>query len=205
MTKKIFLAVFSLVLSGLLIMSIPLLNYLIHGGPEKKPKIAAAGVSVRKIDPDQNVKSPRKKLKKPVRKMPSRTRLETGPRFAMDLNVTGAGGVEVELDLAGKAGGRAGDDGDVDEKPSPDSPPPFQLPREVKEAEINAYAVLSFCVDAAGRPFEIRTVEERPAGKGMALAGREALRKTTFRPALKDGTPVPFCGLEQPFEVKFDD
>ena len=151
------------------------------------------------------MKKPRKKLKKPVRKKPSRTRLKTGPRFAMDLSVTDAGGVEVELDLMYKGRAQAGGNGDVDEKPSPDFPPPFQLPPEVREAEINAYVVLSFCVDAAGRPFEIQIVKERPTGKGMARAGRKALGKTTFRPALKDGMPVPFCGLEQPFEVKFDD
>ena len=39
----------------------------------------------------------------------------------------------------------------------------------------------------------------------VAAAGREALGRMSFVPAEKDGKAVAFCGMEQPFEVKFRD
>jgi protein TonB len=114
-------------------------------------------------------------------------------------------GVEVELDLINKSRGQGMEAGDVDEKPSPNFPPPFHLPREIKKTEINARTTLSFCVDETGRVFDIQVVEENPPGMGMAQAGRNALQQTVFQPATKEERPVAFCGLEQPFEVKFDD
>ena len=52
---------------------------------------------------------------------------------------------------------------------------------------------------------DIKVLEEAPAGSGLAAAGREALSRMTFAPAEKAGKAVPFCGMEQPFEVKFRD
>ena len=74
---------------------------------------------------------------------------------------------------------------------------------EIKAAEKDAYLVLSFCVDPSGHAYEVRVVEERPPGLGLADAGRDALRQTVFSPARKGGLAVAFCGLEQPFEVRF--
>jgi protein TonB len=125
----------------------------------------------------------------------------------MDLGVGGLGGAAVPVDIvnppSGGGGGDGGEGGDVDEKPAPSMPPPFRVPAEVKNSEKDSYLVLSFCVDPSGRPYDVRVVEERPPGLGMAQAGREALRQTTFSPARKGNLPVAFCGLEQPFEVKF--
>jgi protein TonB len=125
----------------------------------------------------------------------------------MDLAVGGLEGAAVPVDIVNKpsgGGGQAGgESGDVDEKPAPTAPPPFRMPDGVKSAEKDAYLVLSFCVDQAGRPYEVRVVEEKPQGLGMAQAAREALRQTAFTPARKGGLPVSFCGLELPFEVKF--
>ena len=53
--------------------------------------------------------------------------------------------------------------------------------------------------------YDIRIVEETPAGSGLAEAGKDALKRMNFEPAEKDGKSVPFCGMEQPFEVKFRD
>ena len=47
--------------------------------------------------------------------------------------------------------------------------------------------------------------EESPAGSGLAQAGKDAIARMTFAPAEKDGKAVAFCGMEQPFEVKFRD
>ncbi|MBF0429951.1 MAG: energy transducer TonB [Fibrobacteria bacterium] len=204
--KRIILAFFALLLSGGLIISIPVLNFIIHGGfGEKKEPTIVAEVSIKKVALKKQLKPPRKKLRRPVRNRPSRTRLQTGPRFAMDLSVTGIEGVGVEMELVNRARGQGEEEGDVDERPNPDFPPPFRLPAEIRDEETDAYTLLSFCVDERGKAFDIHVMEERPAGMGMAQAGKDALRQTKFSPAQKAGKPVAFCGLEQPFEVKFDD
>jgi hypothetical protein len=205
MINKLILAVFSLLLSGLLILSIPLLNYAQYGGSKKKEQQKFSKVSIKKINLAKQLKKPRKKLKRPRRKRPSRTRLKSGPRFAMDLSVAGAAGVEVELDMLNKTRGQGVDKGDVDEKPFPNFPPPFRTPKVITDAAIPAYTAISFCVDETGHAFNIQTVEEDPPGMGMAKAGHDAIRKTIFQPAKKDGKAVPFCELEQPFEVTLYD
>lgn len=206
--RNAFIAVVALFLSTLLTVILPVLTYLISD-PEsagKKPRIVAE-VSMKTLDAPRPSEQPRRQLKQPQRAKPMQASVKAGPRFAMDLGVGGLGGVSVPVDIvnrpSGGGGAAAGEGGDVDEKPSPNSPPPFRVPAEVKNAEKDAFLVLSFCVDPSGRPYDVRVVEEKPAGLGMAQAGREALRQTTFAPARKTGLAVAFCGLEQPFEVKF--
>lgn len=41
--------------------------------------------------------------------------------------------------------------------------------------------------------------------EAIMQAGKDALSRMTFEPAEKAGKAVPFCGMEQPFEVKFHD
>ena len=81
----------------------------------------------------------------------------------------------------------------------------FQVPPKIRDNEIDATLRLGFCVDAGGHVYDIKVLEESPAGSGLAAAGREALSRMTFTPAEKAGKAVPFCGMEQPFEVKFRD
>ena len=57
--------------------------------------------------------------------------------------------VDVNI-IQASGGGERETDGDVDERPSQNFEPEFTLPPAVKEAGINARAVLSFCVDASG-------------------------------------------------------
>ena len=95
--------------------------------------------------------------------------------------------------------------GDVDKKPESHAYPNFQVPAKIRDNEIDAMLRLSFCVDASGRVYDIKVIEESPAGSGLAQAGREALGRMKFEPAEKGGKAVPFCGMEQPFEVKFRD
>ena len=106
------------------------------------------------------------------------------------------------LKRSGGGGAATGDEG-VDDRPQPAFPPPFRMPPEVKNKEIDAYLLLSFCVDATGKPYDIKVAQEKPVGVGMAAAGREALQQTRFSPARKGNAPVAFCGLEQPFEIRF--
>ncbi len=206
--RNFFIGAIALLLSLGLTVSLPLLNHLLHGGGKgkEKPRIVAQ-VSMRTLEAAKPNELPRKKLKEPTRSKPIQASLKAGPRFAMDLSVGGLEGATVPVSIVNKprgAGGTAqGESGDVDEKPQPNSPPPFRAPSEVRSSEKDAYLVLSFCVDAGGRAYEIRVVDEKPTGLGMAQAGREALRQTNFTPAKKGGLPIAFCGLEQPFEVKF--
>jgi protein TonB len=125
----------------------------------------------------------------------------------MDLGTAGgAGSASVPLNLiAEQSGGGSFGSGDVDEKPSIRSTPNFQAPSAIREREMDATLRLSFCVDVSGRPYDIRVLEESPSGFGLAVAGREALSRSAFKPARKDGSAVSFCGLEQPFEIKFKD
>ena len=195
-------------LSLTVIVAIPLLNHLIRGEGVGKDKVRiVAQVSMKTLESARKVEQPRRKLKEPTRVKPVQASVKAGPRFAMDLGVGGIEGVSVPVDIVNRpsgGGGEAqGESGDVDEKPSPNMPPPFRAPSEVKVSERDAYLVLSFCVDPGGRTYDVRVVEEKPVGLGMAQAGREALRQTVFTPAKKGGLPVAFCGLEQPFEVKF--
>ena len=66
-------------------------------------------------------------------------------------------------------------------------------------------AVVSITIDDEFVVHDIKVIEESPAGSGLAQAGKDAIARMTFAPAEKDGKAVAFCGMEQPFEVKFRD
>lgn len=206
--RNLFIAVTALFLSAALTVLFPVLDHLVSGGKggSEKPRIVAQ-VALKQMDAAPSAEQPRRKLKQPSRAKPLQTSMKAGPRFAMDLGVGGLEGAAVSVDIvnrpSGGGGQASGGSGDVDERPSPAMPPPFRIPAEVKTSEKDAYLVMSFCVDPSGRPYDIRVTEEKPPGLGMAQAGREALRQTTFSPARKGNVAVAFCGLEQPFEVKF--
>ncbi len=200
------MAIISLVVSTLLIFSIPVINFVLKGGLKSAKKIVpAAEVTVKKVKLERLKPKPKKRLRRPQRRRPTRTSLQAGPRFAMELGVAGLDGVGVELALLQNPGGGGEEEGDVDAKPKIQSPPNFNLPTSVREKEVDASVIISFCVNEGGQVFDLQIVTEEPAGLGMAEAGRQALQSSTFFPAQKDGNPVPFCGLEQPFEVRFDD
>ena len=205
--RNAFIGLAALFLSALLTVLFPLLNQALKGGGAAKGPRIVAQVALKQVETARQEQQPRRKLKQPERARPMQTVAKAGPRFAMDLSVGGLEGAAVPLDIINRpsgGGGQAqGENGDVDQKPSPTAPPPFRLPAEIKAAERDAYLVLSFCVDPSGRAYEVRVVEEKPSGMGLADAGREALRQTLFSPARKGGLAVAFCGLEQPFEVRF--
>jgi len=202
------LALLAAFMAVMAILCLPLLNGLLHDdrGPAK-PRIVAA-VSVKTVEAPPPKMEKKREVHQPVRARPTQTALRAGPRFAMDLGVAGASGAAAPLDIVNKRSGGGGSKGaatgdDVDERPSPQQPPPFRIPDAIKEAEKDAYLVLAFCVDGQGRAYDISIVEEKPSGMGLGAAGREALQRTSFQPARKGGLPVSFCGLEQPFEVRF--
>ena len=192
--------------AGLATVTLPLLHYALNPPAAKKVRVVAQ-VSLKSMEAPRPEIKPLRALQQPRHARPAPSLMKGGPRFAMELGVMG-GGVAATSELANKksgGGGRstgAGDEG-VDERPAPTFPPPFRMPSEVKSQEKDAYLALSFCVDVSGHPYDIHVTEEKPAGLGMAAAGREALQQTRFTPAKKGGMAVPFCGLEQPFEIRF--
>ncbi len=205
MIRRILTGAFALLLSALLIISIPLINYLLEGGAIGKKEKTITSIQLKRINMEKPKPKPQKKLRRPERRKPTRTQLKAGPRFAMDLGVAGSGGVAVDMALLAERGQGGSENEGVDELPTASFRVEPVIPEAVREKEVNVFVMASFCVDAGGRAFDIRIVEEKPPGLGMGNACREALRNTTFQAARKGGAAVPFCGLEQPFEVKFDD
>ncbi len=193
-------------MAGLATVALPLIHYAMSPKNGKKQLHIVAQVHLQSLEAPRPEMKPQRALREPARARPVPSMPQSGPRFAMDLGVMG-GGAAAPSDLvnrkSGNGGGAAAGDEGVDERPTPASPPPFNMPPEVKSQEKDAYVSLSFCVDVSGRPYNIQVSEERPPGLGMAAAGREALQQTRFTPAKKGRVAVPFCGLEQPFEVRF--
>jgi hypothetical protein len=206
LARNLLIGTVSALTAGLATVALPLLNYAMHGRSDKKEQIrVVAEVSVtRTLEPPKPRAQPLRTVQQPNRARPAPSNLQPGPRFAMDLAVMGSGGAAAPLELINRKSGSGGvGETGVDEKPSPNTPPPFRMPDEVRRREQDASLMLSFCVDAAGRPYDIRVVSEKPPGLGLAAAGQEALRQTRFTPARKGNNSVPFCGLEQPFEIRF--
>lgn len=202
--KRIMIALLALLLSAFLILSIPTINYWMKNSAPSKEFTTVAKVSVKKVEIKKKKAEPKKKLRQPKRQKPTRTNLTAGPRFTMDLGVAGSRGVAVDVNTVQAGKGGQPEDGDVDEKPLLNGEPQLDLPSAIKKAGINAMAVLSFCVDVSGVPYDLQVIEETPAGMGMAVAARMAIQKARFTPAKKEGRSVAFCGMQQPFEVRFD-
>ena len=57
----------------------------------------------------------------------------------------------------------------------------------------------------AGAAINSELVADFRGGALSTEAGKDAIARMTFAPAEKDGKAVAFCGMEQPFEVKFRD
>lgn len=196
----------AMLFSAALILSIPVLNLLMHGSffqeaPQRKTEVKVVKVAQKK--PPQKKK---RKLRKPKRSKPRSRNVKSGPRFGLDLGVAGMGGANIPSNLiAASGGGMGGVSGDVDERPQNNCPPEFELPNALRETEEDARVVVSFCVNESGQVYDLRVIEESPAGKGLADAASSAVRAGCFEPAMKDGKALSFCGMEQPFEVKWND
>ena len=63
-----------------------------------------------------------------------------------------------------------------------------EYPKSAKEAEIGGEVVLQFTIDENGSPKDIVALTN--LGFGLEVAAIEALKKSTFDPATKDGKPI---------------
>lgn len=71
-------------------------------------------------------------------------------------------------------------------------PPPY--PRDALRDRLEGTVVLDVHVDAAGRPIEVTVVTSSGHRTLDRAARRQVLQRWRFRPALRDGRPVPALG-----------
>lgn len=212
MLKKIFkrftILIVAILSSCLLVFSVTLANLFISGKVFHQKKYVKTEVAIKKIEEVEKKVEKKKPARKPNRQKSNSRSPKAGPRMAMNLGTASRdGGAFVSEDLVAdfRGGALSSEKGDVDKKPVNRTLPSLQVPPQIRDKEIDASLRLSFCVDANGRAYDIKVVEESPIGLGFAQAGKDALSHMTFEPAEKGGKAVPFCGMEQPFEVKFHD
>lgn len=203
--RKFFLLILGAIASIVLVFSIPILNTFVKGGFSSEKTYRKTEISTIMQENPPEPPKPKETTRKPSRQNTNSRTPKAGPRFAMNLDVVGGSGgavIPTEIVAAKSGSGNLGT-GDVDERPSLKSSPRFQAPQAIRDGEINASLRISFCVNTNGKPYDIRIVEETPAGKGLGNAGRDAIMGMQFAPAKKGGNAVAYCGLEQPFEIKF--
>lgn len=206
--KRFSILLVAVVSSFALVFSVTIANLFLTGKVFHERKFVKTEIAVKKVEEVKKKVEQKKPARKPNRQKSSSRSPKAGPRLAMNLGVAGGeagAAINEELVADFRGGTLAGESGDVDKKPSSRSMPNFQVPPQIRDREIDAMLRLSFCVDVSGRAYDIRVIEESPSGTGLAAAGKEALSRMTFAPAEKAGKAVPFCGMEQPFEVKFRD
>ena len=190
-----------------LVFSLTVAELFLSGKLFRERKFVKTEISVAKIDKTEAPKQKERVARKPNRRKAASRSPKSGPQLAMNLGVAGRGGAAISEELGSdfRGGAQSAGNGDVDRKPESRALPNFQVPPQIRDRETDAVLRLGFCVGADGRVFDVRVLEERPASSGLAEAGRDALSRMVFEPAEKEGKPVPFCGMEQPFEVRFHD
>jgi len=206
--KRLSILLAAVLASVLLVFSVTMANLFLTGKVFHEKKYVKTEVAIKKVEEVEKKVEKKKPARKPNRQKSNSRSPKAGPRFAMNLGAaSGNAGAAVSEDMVAdfRGGALSVEKGDVDKKPESRAMPNFQVPPQIRDREIDALLRLSFCVDVSGKAYDIKVLEESPAGSGLAQAGREALGRMTFAPAEKGGKAVPFCGMEQPFEVKFRD
>lgn len=204
--RRILALLLALCISAGLILSIPLLQYWLNHRHQEET-LQKTAVTLKKVDLQNKMEEPKPRTE-PKRVSANQRNLKSGPRFGVDLGVMGASGASLPADLVAKSGGAGGalsGQGDVDQRPELKGSLAWDLPRSIRESQTNASLALRFCVDPAGRAYNIQVLEERPSGQGLGSAGKTAVEKASFSPAQKSGKAVAFCGVEQEFQVNFND
>ena len=207
-SKRLVILLAAVFVSMVLVFSVTMANLFLNGKVFHERKYVKTEVAVKKIEEVEKKVEKKHTARKPNRQKSNSRSPKAGPRFAMNLGaVSGATGAAISDELVAdfRGGAVSTGKGDVDKKPENRSMANFQVPPQIRDREIDAMLRLSFCVDVGGRAYDIKVIEESPAGAGLAQAGKDAVARMTFVPAEKDGKAVAFCGMEQPFEVKFRD
>ena len=206
--KRFTILIAAILASCALVFSVTMANLFLTGKVFHEKKYNKTEIAVKKVDEVEKKVEKKKPARKPNRQKSNSRSPKAGPRLAMNLGTaSGSAGAAINEELVAdfRGGALSTEKGDVDKKPESRGMANFQVPPKIRDSEIDATLRLSFCVDVSGKAYDIKVLEESPAGSGLAQAGREALSRMTFTPAEKAGKAVPFCGMEQPFEVKFRD
>ena len=206
--KRFTILIAAIFVSMVLVFSVTMANLFLNGKVFHERKFVKTEVAVKKIEEVEKKVEKKHTARKPNRQKSNSRSPKAGPHFAMNLGVaSGATGATISDELVAdfRGGAISTGKGDVDKKPENRSMPNFEVPPQIRDREIDAMLRLSFCVDVGGRAYDIKVIEESPVGSGLAQAGKDAVARMTFAPAEKDGKAVAFCGMEQPFEVKFRD
>ncbi len=206
--KRFTILLAAILASVVLVFSVTMANLFLTGKIFHERKYVKTEVAIKKIDEVEKKIEKKRTARKPNRQKSNSRSPKAGPRFAMNLGaVSGTTGAAISDELVAdfRGGTLSSEKGDVDKKPENRSMPNFEVPPQIRDREIDAVLRLGFCVDVGGRAYDIKVIEESPAGSGLAQAGKDAVARMTFAPAEKDGKAVAFCGMEQPFEVKFRD
>ncbi|MGL1935747.1 MAG: energy transducer TonB [Fibrobacterales bacterium] len=203
---RILFVILAALLSGLLILSMPIVSSIVKGDLFKTKERKNTELVLKKIDLQKPKPKPKKERRKPKRSKPNHRNVKSGPRFAMNLDVAGAGGANVSLDLINKSrGDGGGQSGDVDSKPRPLAQCEMRVPEAIIEFEVNASVTVSFCIDVSGGAYDVRILNEEPVGMGLGNNSIRAIQNCAFEPALRDNEAVPFCGMEKEFEFRFSE
>ncbi|MCF0224158.1 MAG: energy transducer TonB [Fibrobacter sp.] len=208
LAKRFSILIAAILSSMLLVFSVTVADLFLSGKMTQERTFVKTEVAVKKVEEVKKNPEQKKPARKPNRQKANSRSPKAGPRFAMNLGLAnGSGGAAISSELVAdfRGGAISNEKGDVDKKPVNRTLPNFQVPPQIRDREIEAILRLSFCVDASGHVYDVRIVEESPAGMGLANAGKEALSRIVFEPAQKGGKSVAFCGMEQPFEVRFHD
>jgi hypothetical protein len=191
------------ILSAALMLSIPAVSILIGQKFSPKKSKQARTTTIERITlPKERLEQKSARRQPKPRPVAQQSRM-TGTRFALALDVEGPG-ASVGIDQIDRQSSRSGeDDFGADNRPEMTGNFTLDLPPALKKAEQNASLRLLFCVDVSGKAYNIKVTDETPSGFGLGQAGIAALKQTIFKPALRQGQAVPFCGMEQPVEIKF--
>ncbi len=206
--KRFAILIAAILVSMVLVFSVTMANLFLNGKVFHERKFVKTEIAVKKIEEVEKKVEKKHTARKPNRQKSNSRSPKAGPRFAMNLGaVSGTTGATISEELVAdfRGGAVSTGKGDVDKKPENRSMANFQVPPQIRDREIDAVLRLSFCVDVGGRAYDIKVIEESPPGIGLAQAGKDAVARMTFVPAEKNGKAVAFCGMEQPFEVKFRD
>lgn len=194
MVKDLNKIIFACLISGFLIIIIPLLQLLKSGKYQKKEyKI------VQITQAEEVQKKPKRKIKK-IRKMSlkSHTRKNISQslgRFALDLSVSAQasdGVVTIAQEQTGIY-----KTWEVDVRPQERRILLPAFPKEAQEKEIEGRVILEIFINERGYVFTVNIIEEEPSGLGFGRAAAMAVRKWEFEPAMIEGIPVKYTYRRQ--------
>jgi TonB family protein len=212
LTGRLPILLAAFVLNGLLFLTVPVLQALLHApATTGKPKEARVEREVL-LTPPERPRAPEREIRE-IRLQPAAQAVTPEARpslpgggLAIDLSPVGgegsmalvSGGDRTGPLGSGTGGGTGSGTGnlvyepgqtDADARISGQDQPPRYPPRAEREG-VTGYVDVLFVVSEAGLPTGIVVIKEEPQGYGFAASAVEAVRKLRFQPATLNKVPV---------------